>query len=230
MNKRLTSIIMTCYDQSQTARHTSMLAAANITRYTNPDEYELIIIDCCPKYPFRDDYKVLKIDNFIVVNPPDIGYYQAMNLGAKEAKGEYLCFIENDVFVQEGWLENLRFYLEKGTVDAIMPDQIPCTRQQQLSYYKYDSAEALGKGATEQGLMMITREAFDKTGGWDPKMKMVYGWKRFYQQIGENGLHLNNTAKVTISHITGMTYYDTLEHDPEKHALISKSEGEYLNG
>src|SRR3974390_1642459 len=112
MIKGLTSIIMTCYDQTQTNRHVSMVAAANILRYTDMP-YELIVVDCCPKYPFRDDYKIFQDVKFIEVPLPDIGYYAAMRMGASNAKGEYICFIENDVMVHEGWLDGLKRHLDR---------------------------------------------------------------------------------------------------------------------
>lgn len=230
MKKGLTSIIMTCYDQTQTARHISMAAVAAINRYTKQRDYELIIVDCCPKYPFRDDYKVLKIDQFIEVPAPDIGYYPAMNLGARHANGEYFCFIENDVFVSDNWLTNLRWCLENNRLDAVMPHQIPNTFEQTLEFYLMDFDEAIGKAATEQGLVLITRKAFRKIHGWDRKLKAGYGWKRFYQQLQENGVRLGNTAKAMITHITGACYYDTMEFDPKKHAKNSRTEAKYLNG
>lgn len=228
MKNKLTSIIMTCYDQTQTNRHVSMLAVTDITRYTNPSTYELIVVDCCPKYPFRDEYKCLKIDNFIKVGPPDIGYYPAMNLGASKAKGEYLCFIENDVMVRPNWLTDLRWYLENDRCDAILPNQIPCSFDQQCSYEKLTYDEAYGKGAPEQGLVFIRRESFDKMGGWDKKLKAGYGWRRFYQQLGENRVRRSTTAKVTISHITGMTYFDTMVLDKKKFERNNAIEGKYL--
>jgi len=230
IKKGLTSIIMTMYDQTQTSRHVSMTAVSAITRYTDPKDYELILVDCCPKYPFRDDYHVLKVDKFIEKKVPDIGYYKAMNLGASKASGEYLCFIENDVFVSDNWLHNLRWCLENKRMDAVLPHQIPNTYKQTLEFYTMDADGAVNKAATEQGLVMMTRDAFDKIGGWDKKLKVGYGWKRFYQQLGENNLVLGNTAKCMITHITGMTYYDSMELDPEKFKLNSKIEGEYLNG
>ena len=222
---------MIMYDQTQTSRHVSMAAVAAITRYTNPKDYELILVDCCSKYPFRDDYHVLKVDKFIEKKAPDIGYYPAMNLGASKAKGEYLCFIENDLFVNSlNWLQTLRWYLENNKMDAVMPHQIPNTYNQIMEFESMDYEGAIGKAATEQGLVMITRKAFKEIGGWDKKLKAGYGWKRFYQQLGENKLRLGNTAKCIVTHITGMTYYDTMEFDLEKFEKNSKTEGDYLNG
>lgn len=207
MKNKLTSIIMTCFDKNQTMRHVSMLAAADITRYTDPSSYELIIVDTEPIYPFRDDYHVLKIDRKIEV-PKNLGYYESMNIGAKEAKGKYLCFIENDVFVRENWLKNLSWYLKNDYCDAIMPDQIPTTWEGIRKYKALSFEEAFGKGATEAGLILMTKDAYETIGAWDKTwtgQSPHFGWKRIYQQIGEAGLRMGQTAKVTISHVCGMT-------------------------
>ena len=182
-----------------------MTAVANITRYTNTEEYELIIVDCCPKWALRDDLHVFTVKKFMTLEQ-DPGYFASMNIGAKEAKGKYLCFIENDVFVQENWLPDLRRYLEGNMADAILPNQMPMTRAEQLQLYEYDYEEAIGKARREQGLVLIKREAFDKIGGWDIKMPVGYGWRRFYNQLTDNNISLIDTAKVTVTHIAGATY------------------------
>ena len=54
----------------------SMACVSNIRRFTDMEDYELIIIDNVPKFPFRDDYKVLDIDKItFIVNKEDKGYY-----------------------------------------------------------------------------------------------------------------------------------------------------------
>ena len=65
---KLTSIIMTCFNETKFQSHMSMEALANIVKFTNRDEYELIVMDPIPKWPLRDDYKVLDIDKKFVLD------------------------------------------------------------------------------------------------------------------------------------------------------------------
>src|SRR5437762_1881004 len=136
---KLTSIIMTCKIRNKTEAHMSMTSIDCVGKYTNPDEYELIVTDPSPKpFAIRDDYQLLKIDKHLEPEP-DPGYTACMNLGAKEAKGDYLVFLQNDVFVQEGWLPGLRQYLETGKWDVVFPDQTPRNREYVLDSYKRDA-------------------------------------------------------------------------------------------
>ena len=52
---KLTTIIMPAYVQTKLSAHITMAALLNITRYTDPDDYELILIHDIPKEPIRDD-------------------------------------------------------------------------------------------------------------------------------------------------------------------------------
>lgn len=232
----LTSIIMTCYDHTQATRNTSMAAAIAITRFTNPEEYELIIVDCDPmeKHPFNYSPKLamgktpVKIDEFIEVKP-DPGYYAAMNIGAEKAKGKYLCFTENDVFVTPNWLPNLRWYLENGKVGAVFPRQAPDSYENTVKYNNMSFEETLNGGCEEQGLMLITREVFDKVGGWDKNIPVALGWKRFLLQMQENGISFGSTTKSTITHICGMTYWNSMAFESEKFDKNQTLENNYLN-
>jgi hypothetical protein len=72
--------------------------------------FNLIVVDCnTPKVYWqqieqvlkgRSNVKVIHNDHYLQAN-------QLRNLVIQEAKDEFLCFIENDVLVEEGWLSNL---------------------------------------------------------------------------------------------------------------------------
>ena len=84
---KLTSIIMTAYPQSLQLTQMTMASVANVTRYTEPEEYELILMSDSEKFPIRDDYKTLKIDRY--EKTQGWGYTKSMNEGSKLAKGDY---------------------------------------------------------------------------------------------------------------------------------------------
>lgn len=190
---------MTSYNQTRPLSHMTMASIANVTRYTDPEDYELILMSEDEKEPVRDDYKVLKIDKYIKTQ--GVEYAASMNMGAKEAKGDYLVFLQNDVFVWEGWLPNLRYYLETG-FECVWPDQMPRSREfvKQAQLMAYDVAMKFG--SRDAGLMMITREAFDKVGGWNDQLSIL-AEKDFYQRLGDHGIKMTDTCKVMISHIMG---------------------------
>ena len=199
-----------------------------VGKYTNPDEYELIVVDPEPSEAIRDDYKVLP--KFKHLKPsPDPDYAACMNLGAKEAKGEYLVFLQNDVFVHEGWLPGLRQYLDSGKWRVVYPDQSPRNRQYVLDSYTRDPfhPESL-TGSRDAGLMMITREAFDKVGGWDDDLSLL-AERDMYERLGKAGILWTDTNKVLITHIMGATNWVQHHNDPEGYDKRMQKDAKKLN-
>jgi GT2 family glycosyltransferase len=209
MKKGLTSVIMPAYVQTPISAHMTMAALSNITKFTDTDDYELILIHDIPKYPIRDDYKVLKIDQEIILDEYT-NYSTKMNMAAKKAEGEFLCFIQNDVFVWEGWLKGLRYYLENGMGEAIIPAQFPCTRQQILDSYAMSYEEGLNQGARDACMIMITREAFDRTGGFNDDLQ-AFVEADYYERMSNARVNQITTNKVQITHMTLGTHYQDME-------------------
>ena len=66
--------------------------------------YEVIIIDDASKDGTKEFLLSLKSPYRIFLNSTNKGFAQNNNFAAKEAKGEFLCFLNNDVFVSGNWL------------------------------------------------------------------------------------------------------------------------------
>jgi GT2 family glycosyltransferase len=67
-------------------------------------EYELLIIDDCSKDDTVDFLKGLGAGVRTFFNEENRGFAKNNNFLAREAKGKYLCFLNNDVFVEGDWL------------------------------------------------------------------------------------------------------------------------------
>jgi len=211
----------------------TMTAIDCIGKYTNPDEYELIVVDPEPTEPIRNEYKVLP--EYAHLTPsPDPDYASCMNLGAKEAKYDYLVFIQNDVFVHEGWLPGLRQYLESSDFDVVFPDQVPRSRQFVLDSYQVDpfGPEILGGrlvGARDAGLIMMTREMFDKVGGWGEGMSLL-AERDMFERLGKAGMRQAQTTKVYITHIMAATNLLGQFYDSKSYADRMEKDAKRLNG
>ena len=227
------SIIVSCWNNSKTACHMSMLCLDHIRKFTDPP-YQLIVIDPIPKEPIRDDYGTLNLDN-----PPDSiwlkldkdpGYTKGMNMGAKIATGEVLVFIQNDVFVHEGWLPGLLQYIEQGFIECIFPDQVPRDRQYVLDSYKRDPFDPESmKGGRDAGLLMITKDAFKRAGGWNEKLGLLCD-KDFYDRMHKAGVAWTDTNKVFISHIMAATNRNLLDENPKEYDKRMRKDSKILNG
>lgn len=203
-----TSVIMTAYNQTAVSAHITMAALANITKYTDPEDYELILVEDIPKFNVRDDYGVLKIDKHIIFDTYT-PYTVKMNAAAKEATGDYLCFIQNDVFVWEGWLKGFQYYFDNGLSRCMIPDQFPRTREYIKESYEMSYEEGLNLGHKEDCMYFMTREAFDKMGGWNENL-MIRIQQDFYNRCEGAGVRVDSTNKIQITHITLATHYQDM--------------------
>lgn len=211
----------------------SMLCLDHIRKFTDPP-YQLIVIDPVPKEPIRDDYGTLKLnqppDSLWLKLDADPGYTGGMNLGASKTTGDVLVFIQNDVFVREGWLPGLLWYIEIGGFDCVFPDQVPRDRQYVLDSYKRDYNDPLAKqGGRDAGLLMIKKSAFDKTGGWNEKLGLLCD-ADFYQRMNKAGISWTDTNKVFISHIMAATNRTLLDKDPKEYDKRMRKDSKILNG
>lgn len=225
MIKDLTSVIVIGYHNTPLSAHMTMLCLANITKYTDTEDYELILIEDVPKFPVRDDYHVLKIDNHIILDEYT-NYSKKINLAVQQAKGEYLAIVQNDVFVWEGWLKNLRYYLENGLAEAVIPSQFPCSRQNILESYKMTLEEGLDRGARDACMIMITKSAFEQTGGFNEDLR-IFQEADFYERMHSNRINQITTNKVQVSHMTLGTHYQDMKEFEKKihHDSLVRNEG-----
>ena len=101
MCKPLVSILISTYGQLQYTRR-----CLDALRHTLSGklEYELLIIDDCSKDDTVDFLKGLGAGVRTFFNEENRGFAKNNNFLAREAKGKYLCFLNNDVFVEGDWL------------------------------------------------------------------------------------------------------------------------------
>lgn len=221
-----TSIILTAYIQTPFQCHMTMACIANITRYTDPEDYELILMSDSEKHVVRDDYHVLKIDRY--ERTQGMGYTKSMNEGAKLATGEYLIFLQNDVFVWENWLTDLRWYLENKVADCVIPDQCPRSREEVKKFRDLPMIEATKYGSRDAGCLAITKEAFERTGGWNENLSLLCD-RDFYERMGKAGVSQIDTCRVMISHIMAATNLDRLHEKPDEYESMMKHDADILN-
>ena len=111
----------------------------------------------------------------------NVGFPIACNIGAKTARSEYLCFLNDDTIVTPGWLDNMLPYLMNEDCGIVGPTTcysrgLQCdnkliskrfrmTQEEILSY-----AKELLPGAEETELygfcMLMKKSVFDEVGGF----------------------------------------------------------------
>ena len=99
----------------------------SISRYRPKVPFEVIVVDDC-----SPDDTLLALANVsglrVLANAINQGFIRSCNRGAQQAKGQYLCFLNNDTEVLPGWLDELvgtyTYFADTGLVGSklIYPD------------------------------------------------------------------------------------------------------------
>lgn len=216
--KEMISIILNSWAPLKSQRHMDIACIADIRRFTDA-EVEIIIVDNDHTHRFRDDYGVLA-PYTIIENKQNENAYRSYNIGAEVAHGDKLMFIQNDVYVHERTIDKLAVYLD--TWDIAFPQQIELSREQVKQLYKTPDGGEAPFGQRDAGLLAITREAFDKIGGWCEEYHNLLGEAAFYQKIDKT-LSWTDRTNAIVTHIKAGTnlskdselYNKEMEHDAE---------------
>src|SRR3990167_5274739 len=225
------SIIVTSMNNTIISKHMTQACLANIAAYTDPKDYELILVDpvSTPHWDPSDydNYKVLKIDKWLKPNP-DPGYASCINLGAKEATGEYLVFVQNDAFVERGWLDGILKYLENG-YDLVWPDQTPRSFEdiQRIDKLDWFEGEAL-HGWRDEGIFAISREAWEKVGGYEDGFTLL-AQKEFLKRVGKSDIKYVDINKVRFTHLMAGSNVQLQQNQPLEYNQRMKKDADILN-
>lgn len=191
------SVILNSWNPTRAHLHTTMACLAAIRKFTTP-EYEIIVVDNTPELQIRDDYGVLQ-PYTLIQNQTNKTVYESYNQGAVVAQSDKLFFIQSDVFVHEQTLNKLAIYLDK--YDVVFPQQVPISREDALLVAMTPDGQETHVGGRDAGLLGITKEAFDKVGGWDGRFKNLLGEKAFYLRMDKAGLTWTCQTNAFITHI-----------------------------
>lgn len=218
MQADLTSIILTCYLQEPWQAHMTVACIKSIIAYTNPRDYELIIMSESEKFPIKKD-KNMKIDRY--EKTKGLSHNQSMNKGAELARGEYLCFIQNDVFVWREWLEDLKEYILRNLADCVMPAEINGYEEmQKKQFLEYEDAVS---DIADDGIIYITSENFHKIGGFNERFSF-FQLSDFYDRLNDNFLRTFTTSKVAISHIKATSNLNMLYKNPQQYDQMIRND------
>ena len=225
------SVIVTSFNNTIISKHMTQACLANITAYTDPKDYELILVDPMSDPHFAptdyDPYKVLKIDKWLKPDP-DPGYASCLNLGAKEAEGKYLVFVQNDAFVERGWLEGLLRYLENG-YDLIWPDQTPRSYEdiQRIDKLDWFDEEAL-HGWRDEGIFAISKESWDRVGGYKDGFSLL-AQKEFLSRVSKMDIKYIDICKVRFTHLMAGSNVQLQLDNPEEYNQRMEKDANKLN-
>ncbi|WP_223226228.1 glycosyltransferase [Sporomusa sp. GT1] len=126
----LTSIVILTYNKLDY----NMLCIESIRQYTEPDAYEIIVVDNNSADGTVEWLKSQQ-DIQLILNSENVGFPAGCNQGIKAARGDSILLLNNDTVVTPRWLDNLKQCLfsaeDIGAVGAVTNScsnfqSIPC--------------------------------------------------------------------------------------------------------
>lgn len=204
------SIIIPVYNQIEYTRK----CIESIKKNTSNTDYEIIVIDNASEDGTGDFFK--KQDVVYIYNNENKGVAKAWNQGIKQAKGDYVCIINNDIIVCKNWLsEFIRIYESMKNIGILSPG----TKEGELNYdfesYSENFIKKM-KNIKEKGFagwcMFIKKERFDEIGLFSEEFNIGIGEDTdFYFRLKEKGYESYITGAVFVHHFGSKTLKDIKE-------------------
>ena len=123
------------------------------------------------------------------------------NLGAKEAKGDYVTFMDADFIVKQDFVKSCFLEAEKTSADLIIPFSYPITSNPLWKIYFLlvnilsSFSTFLGKPYGNGPGNIVKKEAFLKTNGYSEEV-FVFEDQYFFRTAKKSGLKLKSTNKI----------------------------------
>ncbi|MEK4740982.1 MULTISPECIES: glycosyltransferase [unclassified Bacillus (in: firmicutes)] len=156
----LTSIIILTHNQLQYTKE----CIQSIRTYTVEQEYELIVVDNAST-DGTVEWLQKQSDIMLVENAENMGFPKGCNQGIKEAKGDNILLLNNDVVVTENWLSNLiRCLYESKDAGAVGPVTNNAAYYTAIQTF-YKDIEGMQRFAT-----LYNQSDKDK---WEERMKLI---------------------------------------------------------
>ena len=205
------------------------------------DNYEVIVVENNSTEPETEQY-YKNIENVcpkarVIRWPEEFNFSKINNFGVKEAKGEYLLFLNNDIeAINNDWLDRMLGFCQRedvGIVGAqlLYPDGIIQHAGVIIGFGEIaghafvglhpDECKAFGRAMLTQDYSAVTaaclltkKEIFHKVGGFDEEFKVAFNDIDFCLRVRELD------KKVVYNSFAALTHYESksrgAEDTPEK--------------
>ncbi len=196
---------------------------------TNDVSYEIIVVDN-GSADGSERYIVQRYPSLCWINSgANIGFGGANNLGASQAKGKYLFFLNSDTLLENNAIKILYDYMEAFASEEHIGAIGSCLLDTQKNYnfssgefpspqseFRYIIHKLLkrnkGSGQTSDvdfitgADLFMTKEVFDSMQGFDPNIFMYYEETDLQYRMAKKGLKRRVIAGPEIIHLEGGSF------------------------
>jgi GT2 family glycosyltransferase len=143
-----------------------------IRKYTT-DPYEVVVID---NHSTDGSAEFFESEGCRVIrNAANLCYPESMNLGTRNSTGEYVCHINNDLYVGPNWNGRLIEAMERFGLDAITPLGLEMMPTPALTDWIQARWMTIGQGRLSSGKTAVQLQA---------KIRAMYGdWEAFCSDV-----------------------------------------------
>ena len=221
MTKSLVSIIIPCFNA---LKYTKLCLKSILTNTSF--NYELILINNGSSDGTKQYFQEIKekistvkyLKNLTVLQfDKNLGVAKALNTGIKISKGNYICYLNNDVIVSEKWLNNLTNKMKQNNKIAIIGTLFNAYEDKQFvkliekdlkevsriaNFISLKNRNKLKKAKTIHGLcMLIRKNIFKKVGLFNENFYPCFGEDiEFCNRLKKAGYILADAQDVFVFH------------------------------
>ena len=186
--------------------HTTLSDCLKSLRSLCYPDFEIIVVDDGSTAPLEGI--ATQVSGVIFIRQEHAGLSVARNRGAREARGEILAYTDDDCVVDEDWLHYLASAFEKNDFAAVGGPNIappPVTRTQAcVAAAPGCPAHVLIDDRIAEHLpgcnLAVTREAFDKIGGFAPEYTAAGDDVDFCWRLQDAGFLIGFCAPAMVWH------------------------------
>lgn len=165
------SIILVTYKDTADVRE----SFSRVSRYNEEEDYEIIVIN-----NGNASARSLCTDLFSRYKYIDIGFNYgcsgARNVGVRYARGEYIIFVDDDGFIDEGSLETLIQTITEANALMVRGRVLPKTSSE-TSEKHYDLGDKIvASPPNAECLLICRRDKYIEHGGFDALLAGHEGW------------------------------------------------------
>lgn len=216
------SIIIVCYNSEKFIQQTLKSVSDNL-----PKDSEIIVLD----NDSLDDTKEI-LENYpgitFIENGANIGFSKANNIGAKQAQGEYLLFLNPDTKIRQDAVQILLDYISRDSkVGIVAPQLLEGKKIQQsvsnfptlwgamqeyflgkkkaYSQYAPNTDKEVEVKVVYGAAMLIKKDVFNPVGGFDERYFLYYEDIDLCKKISQMGLKIMYLPHAKIDHLVGQS-------------------------